>query len=300
MIPYFNIDRIPAIPTPFGDFQVHVFGFLVACGILVGSKLTRDRGRELGLQDEMVASMITTVLICGFLFSHFFDVFAYQLAGEPVTWKQWLWPFSGISSYGGFIGAVGGLFLWSRYEIALPLFDPKPRFARRDTPEPVMPYADSLGYGLAAGWAFGRMGCFTAYDHPGRVTTFFLGETYLDGTVRHNLGLEEALWAWLITFVFFIMKKRGKQPLGIYVSILVLGYGPVRFLLDFLRATDVRGADPRYFGLTPGHYLSIATIIIGGGLLRWTIMNARAEKARTAAAAEAPPEAKPKGKNRRK
>ncbi len=287
MIPYFNIDRIPPIPTPFGHLQIHVFGILVACGILMGSKLTRDRGRELGLKDDMVASMITTVLICGFLFSHYFDVFAYQMSGETPTWQQWLWPFSGISSYGGFMGAVGGLFLWSRYDIGL-ADNWVPYWRKRLIAEPVMPYADSLGYGLAAGWAFGRMGCFTAYDHPGSVTTFFLGEQFTDGTVRHNLGLEEGLWAWLITFVFLIMKKRGNQPLGIYVSMLVLGYGPVRFGLDFLRATDVRGADPRYFGLTPGHYLSIATIIIGSGLLRWTITNARAEKARAAEAAEAP------------
>src|SRR5262245_14259285 len=177
MIPYFNIDRLPSI----GPLKIHVFGILVMCGILVGSRLTQNRGRELGLSHEKVSSMITTVLVCGFLFAHFFDVFAYQLSGDarPMTAAQWLWlwiwPFSGISSYGGFMGAVGGLFYWCRRN-----------------KEPVMPYADSLGYGLAAGWMFGRLGCFTAHDHPGRLTEFVLAVKY-PGGARHDLGLYEAM-----------------------------------------------------------------------------------------------------------
>jgi phosphatidylglycerol---prolipoprotein diacylglyceryl transferase len=253
MIPYFNIDRLPSL----GPIKIHVFGILVACGILVGSKLTRDRGRELGLVDEKVASMITTVLICGFLFSHFFDVFAYQLTGESPTLWQWIWPFSGISSYGGFMGAVGGLFYWCRRN-----------------QQKVMPYADSLGYGLAAGWMFGRLGCFTAHDHPGRLTDFVLAVQY-PGGARHDLGLYEAIYSFFVTALFFILKRRGNQPLGIYVSILVTSYAPVRFALDFLRATDVHGADPRYFGLTPGHYSSIATLVAGMLLVRWTVRHAR-------------------------
>ena len=62
-------------------------------------------------------------------------------------------------------------------------------------PVPVMPYADSLAYGLATGWMFGRLGCFTAHDHPGIRTSFFLGVKYPEGTgfvTRFDLGLLEA------------------------------------------------------------------------------------------------------------
>jgi len=256
MIPYFNIDRLPSI----GPLKIHVFGILVACGILVGSKLTRDRGRELGLTDEKVNSMITTVLICGFLFSHFFDVFAYQMSGETPTLWQWVWPFSGISSFGGFAGALGGLFYWCRRN-----------------KQAVMRYADSLAYGLAAGWAFGRAGCFTAHDHPGRLTDFVLAVKYPGGT-RHDLGLYECMWATAVAILFAIMKRRGNQPLGIYVAILSTAYAPVRFFLDFFRATDVHGADPRYFGLTPGHYASIAVLVAGVFLCRWVAQHGRAEE----------------------
>jgi phosphatidylglycerol:prolipoprotein diacylglycerol transferase len=256
MIPWFNI-RFPSL----GPLTIHAFGILVATGILVGARLTRNRGRELGLTDEKVASMITTTLVCGFLFSHIFDVFAYQTAGPSPTLWQIINPFGGLSSYGGFIGALGGLFYWCKKEKT-----------------PVMPYADSLAFGLATGWMFGRLGCFTAHDHPGRFTNFFLAVRYPEGA-RHDLGLDEAIWAFLVSMLFFYLSRlsRRPRPLGLYVTLLTLLYAPVRFGFDFLRAIDVQGADPRYFGLTPAQYGSLAVLVVGVGLAVWTRRHAAQE-----------------------
>jgi phosphatidylglycerol:prolipoprotein diacylglycerol transferase len=252
MIPWF---KSPSLPL--GPVTIHAFGVLVALGILVGARLTRKRGEELGLEPEMVAQMVTTILVCGFIFAHIFDVFAYQTKGPRPTLWEILNPFGGLSSYGGFIGALAGLFYWCwRHK------------------QKVMPYADSLGYGLAAGWTFGRFGCFTAHDHPGHLTDFWLAVQYPEGA-RHDLGLYEALWALGVTLMFLALSRWKKQPLGLYVGLLTTLYGPVRFLLDFLRATDVAGADPRYGGLTPAQWLSVAVTFVGLGLLGWTWKNAQ-------------------------
>jgi phosphatidylglycerol:prolipoprotein diacylglycerol transferase len=251
MIPWF---KSPSLPL--GPLTIHAFGVLVAIGILVGARLTRRRGEQLGLQPEMVAQMVTTILVCGFIFAHIFDVFAYQTKGPRPTLLEILNPFGGLSSYGGFMGALGGLFYWCRRN-----------------KQNVMPYADSLGYGLAAGWTFGRLGCFTAHDHPGHLTDFFLAVQYPEGA-RHDLGLYEALWALGVTLIFLFLSRK-QQPLGLYVGLLTTLYGPVRFGLDFLRATDVSGADPRYAGLTPAQWLSVAVTFVGLGLLAWTWKHAR-------------------------
>ena len=264
MIPYWSF-HIPAL----GPIQIHVFGILVACGILVGSKLTRDRGAELGLKDEMVTSMITTILVCGFLFSHIFDVAAYQTAGDSPTIWQWLNPFGGLSSYGGFMGALGGLFFWIKVDVQWSPFSVSWRKPKQD----VMPYADCLGYGLAAGWTFGRLGCFSAHDHPGHLTDFWLAVKY-PGGARHDLGLDEAIWAFCIAMIFLALKKTGNRPLGLYVSILTTAYAPVRFAFDFLRADDVSGADPRYAGLTPAQWSSAVTLVVGVALCVWTARHA--------------------------
>jgi phosphatidylglycerol:prolipoprotein diacylglycerol transferase len=261
MIPWFNIE-FPSIPFPIiGKLTIHAFGILVATGILVGLKLTKKRGRELGLVDEKVDSMVTWALVDGFLWAHLFDVFAYQ---QHPTLRDILNPVSGFSSFGGFAGALVGLFAWCRYY-----------------KQPVMPYADSLAYGLATGWMFGRLGCFTAHDHPGRHTSFFLAVRYPDGP-RHDLGLDEALWAGAMALLFAWLRHRKKQPLGTYVSLLTIAYAPVRFVFDFLRATDVPEPDARYFGLTPAQWGCILVLFAGIGLLVWTSRHRHRAAARPA------------------
>jgi phosphatidylglycerol:prolipoprotein diacylglycerol transferase len=256
MIPWFNIN-FPSIPFPIiGKLTIHAFGILVAVGILVGLTLTKRRGRELGLIDERVDSMVTWTLLFGFVLAHLFDVFAYQPFGAHPRLKDILNPFSGFSSFGGFTGALLGLFVWCRRH-----------------KQPIMPYADSLAYGLATGWMFGRLGCFTAHDHPGQHTSFFLAVHYPDGP-RHDLGLDVALWAAAIALVFAILRRK-KRPLGTYVTILTLAYAPIRFALDFLRATDVPEPDPRYFGLTPAQWGCFLVLGAGLALLAWTRKHAQ-------------------------
>src|SRR5262245_42157773 len=107
MIPWPNIPELPI----YGKLAIHAFGILVAIGIIVGIKLTKVRARELGLVDERVDSMVTWVLIVGFLLAHLFDVFAYQ---KHPSWRDVLNPLNGFSSFGGFAGALIGLFWWCR------------------------------------------------------------------------------------------------------------------------------------------------------------------------------------------
>jgi phosphatidylglycerol---prolipoprotein diacylglyceryl transferase len=258
MIPYLERNSI-LIPFPIvGSIPIHAFGILVATGIIVGMRLTKKRGRELGLVDEMVDSMITAILITGFIVAHLFDVVAYQtFGGHPTLWDI-LNPIAGFSSFGGFIGAVSALIIWCKVK-----------------GQDIMPYADSLGYGLASGWMFGRLGCFTAHDHPGNHTHFFLAVNYPEGP-RHDLGFDEALWAAGMTLMFALLRRK-RRPLGLYVSLLTLCYAPVRFGLDFLRVRDGLEADPRYYGLTPAQWCCIVVLFASLGVLRWTIVNARKE-----------------------
>lgn len=251
MFPYITHNSLPI-----GPLTIHLFGVLVATGILLGARWTHMRAKVLGLDALKVSSMITTVLVVGFEFSHIFDVFVYKTKGPNPTFLQIINPFEGLSSYGGFIGALMGLFGWCIYKR-----------------EKIMPYADSLAYGLSLGWMFGRLGCYSAHDHPGGFTDFWLSVPYPDGR-RHDLGLDEAIWAGAVALLFWVLARKNR-PLGLYVTLLTGLYAPVRFFLDYLRATDVTGADPRYWGFTPAQYASIVVVFISGGLLVWTLNNAR-------------------------
>ena len=119
MIPYIP----PSISTLFkvGPAEVHLFGILVAIGILVGSDRTRVRARQLGIPDDETASLATTVVVMGFIVAHVFDVLAYQ--PEELARRAPLDALillvnitAGLSSYGGFLGALIGLLLWTRFD----------------------------------------------------------------------------------------------------------------------------------------------------------------------------------------
>jgi phosphatidylglycerol---prolipoprotein diacylglyceryl transferase len=237
MIPYWQ-------PGPILGF-IQPFGLLVVCAILTGTYLMRRRAEQLGLERRDAVDLATWLAVAGFIAAHLFDVVAYrwpEMVQDPLLLVD---PrrFS-ISSFGGFGGAVVGMFLW-KWRRGLPLW----------------PFADAAAFGLVPAWTFGRLGCFLAHDHPGRHSTFFLAVRYPGGS-RFDLGLYEAMWAFLLGLVFLALARRPRR-IGTYLAVACLAYAPVRFLLDFLRATDVKGADPRFLGLTPGQYASIAVLALG-------------------------------------
>jgi phosphatidylglycerol:prolipoprotein diacylglycerol transferase len=111
------------------------------------------------------------------------------------------------------------------------------------------------------GWIFGRTGCFTAHDHPGQHTSFFLAVNYPGGP-RHDLGFDELLFTIVMTIVLFRYARKPRPP-GHIIGLAALMYAPVRFGLDFLRATDVAMPDQRYAGLTPAQWACLATMVLG-------------------------------------
>jgi phosphatidylglycerol:prolipoprotein diacylglycerol transferase len=124
--------------------------------------------------------------------------------------------------------------------------------------------ADIFVQGLTVGWIFGRLGCTVVHDHPGKLSDFFLAVNYPEGA-RHNLGLYEFLYTLLVLLpaILFVHRRVPYRP-GIYVAIVSLLYGAVRFPLEFLRLPET---DPRYGGLTFAQYSSLFLVGLGLWLL---------------------------------
>lgn len=256
----------PYLPNPIahlGPIPIVLFPFFLTAAWLVGLWITLAHGRATGLDRRRQIELVVVVFLLGFAGAHWFDVAAYtpeRLRREPLIVLQF---WRGLSSYGGFVGAAVGFLWWTK---------------RRGLDR--LAYADPMGAGLSVGWIFGRLGCYTAHDHPGARTDFWLAVPYPDGT-RHDLGLYEALAAMAIAFVVTRVAA-GRPPKGTVIGLCALLYAPVRFLLDFLRADDLRRADPRYFQLTPAQWLSVATVVLGALLLRQARLTGRSTGATSA------------------
>jgi phosphatidylglycerol:prolipoprotein diacylglycerol transferase len=238
---------------------------VVAIGVLLGAKVAERFGKERGVHPAVVSEMVGYVVITAFISCYFLNAawyrpeqFARLLQDPTLLWKEYL----GLSSYGGFLGAIIGLLLW--------------RWKRGYS---MVAVGEAATFAFPFGWFFGRIGCFITHDHPGKETDFFLGvENYktfgspelIDGVqvwpTRHDLGLYEVFWsAGAVALFLFLHKQNPKRRTGFYMALLPLIYAPVRFPLDYLRVDDAT-----YMGLTPGQWGSVGLLAIGSAMM-WYI-----------------------------
>jgi len=275
LIPWFRLEAIP-IPLPehvdiFGfrasfpqDWAVQPFGILVAIGVMLGATLSERRGKAVGIHPNAIASCVAHVLIGGFVVGHVFDAIAYhpEVVLEDPLFLLKVWD--GLSSFGGFLGAVIGLIVYlKRYGVDARVI------------------GDPIAWSFPLGWMSGCSRCFVAHDHPAAPTDFFLGvRDYEVGSppyvTRHDMGLYEIFWAAAVMGLFVYLGRTPRKR-GFYLGLLPILYAPIRFGLDFLRASDLEQADARYFGLTPGHYSAIALLVTGVVFLRWVMTSPEPE-----------------------
>ncbi|MFH0974340.1 MAG: prolipoprotein diacylglyceryl transferase family protein [Spirochaetota bacterium] len=246
MIPYFDQ---PVLQI--GTVTIYSFGALVGAAIFVFFLRIRRRAIALGLDASVAEHMVLWLAIGVLVTSHLFDRIVYfpaETLADPLSLLR-LWD--GISSFGGFIGALAAAMIF---------------FRQRKLESERWKYLDIAAYVFPVSWLLGRTGCFISYDHPGIPTSFFLGQMYSDGIVRHNLGLLEALYIIPVLILFLALGRNKNRPGGFYLGLLCVLYAPVRFALDFLRIIDAT-----YLGLTPGQWGSIVFLILGSLLLRHSI-----------------------------
>ncbi len=244
MVPYFppqvwHLGPWHLFGITIGPIPLHLFGLLVAVGILVGSEIAVRRAAKIGESKEVYSSLTLTVVITGFIGAHLAAVFFYDLdtlKKNPLFIFQ-IW--NGISSLGGFLGAFAGLW-WFVKKKGLDMWTAM----------------DVIAYALPFGWLFGRMGCASVHDHPGIKSDFFLAVKFPGGP-RHDLGFYEMLFT-LVIVIFFATQWNKERPKGFFLVCLLVLYPPVRFFFDFLRI-----ADATYMGLTFAQWVLIPLFFIG-------------------------------------
>jgi phosphatidylglycerol:prolipoprotein diacylglycerol transferase len=283
---------IPYIKVPdahIGPLTLHPFGILVATGVLVGTTLTTRRARRMGYDLTRLNSFITWMLVAGFIGGHVLDELFYhwdKVIEHPYTLAL-LWE--GLSSFGGFTGALIGIVLWKFFEVRSSgiLFS----IRARAKPQSILAFADLVLSVFPIGWIFGRAGCSTVHDHPGAVpATHEFADTMLAvaypspnpgvtegpgaltklGFVqlvhgqypRYDLGLLELMFT-VIVAACFVLTWRRRLPVGSYVVATAFAYSPVRFAMDFLRIPESEQGDTRYAGLTPAQWCCVALFVYG-------------------------------------
>lgn len=240
---------------------MYIFAFSAAFFVL--KKLLKEGALDTAEQ-KTTEDDIFSFIACGIIFlligARIFSTLVYDTSG--LYWqKPWLifWPFdtvtkkftglAGMSYHGGFIGGLIGMIVWCRTH-----------------KRPVWKWIDAMVVAIPLGYTFGRIGNFLNGELYGRITTAPWGMVFpraerfsssiewvqnfaaqigmniegikLANLPRHPSQLYEAFFEGIFLFVVLWNLRKVKKFDGFLSGCYTLGYGLVRFAIEYFREPD--------------------------------------------------------------
>lgn len=248
-------------PEIIPGFPVRWYGlmYLIAFSIAYLLMMRQVKQKTLGFTEDDTLNCFFWAIIGLLLGARILATTVYDPSHYYIT-RPWLifWPFrggrftglQGMSYHGGVIGAVIATVIFCRVK-KLDWFH----------------FADILSAGIPLGYTFGRLGNFINGELWGRVTVkpwgmifphaqrfpvsadwvkelaasieMKLPQSGLVNLPRHPSQLYEAFFEGVVLWLFlwFIIKRRKKFH-GAVISFYLIGYGLVRFFIEYLREPD--------------------------------------------------------------
>ena len=256
-------EQIDPVIFQIGSFRLQYYGlmYLVAFGttyLIARYRLKSEQGWELTI--EHLQGVMTAMIIGLIVGARLGYVLFYNLSYYSTHPLEIILPFqfqgglrftgiSGMSYHGGLAGTILGLWWYTR------------KYRLR-----ALGVLDLLAPCGAAGYTFGRIGNFLNGELWGRVTTAPIGMHFPHAggdALRHPSQLYEAFGEGVLLFMVLWTLRRHLRTPGVLFSCYLIGYGVVRFIVEFFREPDAH-LGFIFFSLSMGQLLCSA--MIAGGL----------------------------------
>lgn len=218
----------------FGGLPVHTYGVMAAIGFLAGMWWAGYDARRRGENPGLMMDLVFYMILAGIVVSRIHYVLVTDpgmVVRAPLDlFKIWQ---GGITWYGGVLGGVPaialyawkkGLPIWTSYDIVAP--------------------------GVSIGHVFGRLGCLMAGCCHGRSAPVgaWYGITFPEGVgslaptgmALYPTQVMESGMEFLI-FLFLVWRGRHQKFAGQIITLYVMMYAVIRFLLEYLRGDTDRG-----------------------------------------------------------
>jgi phosphatidylglycerol:prolipoprotein diacylglycerol transferase len=239
-----------------GPFAIRWYGLMYVVGYVVGYRIMRGRIERglVSLSQRDLDALIGYLVVGMLLGARLMYAIAYEpghYLHDPAEFLR-IWH-GGLSFHGALIGITLASVL----------------FARRHR-VPFWQVADTLALAGTPGLFFGRVGNFINGELYGRVTTVpwaMVFPTDPQQLPRHPSQLYEAIGEGILLFLVLRLCERravvrGWYRPGMLAALFLIGYGTLRFLLEFTRQPDAQLG----FVLGPfsmGQLFSAAMLIAG-------------------------------------
>ena len=208
-----------------GSKPIYWYGIIIAVGFLLAVYYAMKRADQFGLtQDNIIDMLICAVPLAIIGARAYYCLFSWNLYKDDPIRVLYIWE-GGLAIYGGVIGAVIGLFIYTKVK--------KVKTAAM---------LDIGGLGLLIGQSIGRWGNFMNREAFGAQTTSFLrmGLTDASGATIyvHPTFLYESLWNAVGLLILHFYSKRRKFDGQIFL--MYLGwYGLGRMFIEGLRTDSL-------------------------------------------------------------
>ena len=204
--PSLGIDIDPIRQFSVGPLTIHLYGVIIAFGLVLATMYCMRRSKEFGLTEDHVLDGVLWITPFAIACARaYYCIFSWELyADDPIS-VLYIWK-GGIAIYGGVLGAIVGMIVFCRIK----------KISLGAT-------LDLALMGFLIGQAIGRWGNFFNREAFGAETDAWLRMGLLDtatGTVgyHHPSFLYESVWNALgFVILHFLSKKRefdGQIALG--------------------------------------------------------------------------------------
>ncbi|MBI5409818.1 MAG: prolipoprotein diacylglyceryl transferase [Nitrospirae bacterium] len=247
-----------------GQFQLRYYGlmYIIAFAVLYLLSFHRLKHEDFPYSRTDVENYLVWAMLGLLLGARLGYVFFYNCSYYMSNPLEIIMPFSfsggfhftglaGMSYHGGLIGVIlVSVVFCKRHKIN------------------IWQFGDFLIPSIPIGYTFGRLGNFINGELYGRPTTVPWGMYFpLDETrqLRHPSQLYEALFEGVFLFVVLWSIRKKKCFDGFFLSLYLIGYGAVRFFIEFFREPDAQLGT--FFGfITMGQILCLGMMLTGFGI----------------------------------
>ena len=266
MIPAAVLAYIPSPPAngiSIGPFRLHVYGLMIALGVVAAVWLSQRRWEAIGGKSGTMAALAVWGVPGGLIGARLYSLatsWQADTSGHP-WWAFEVWK-GGLGIWGG---VVGGIALGA--------------VGVRRAGLPLPPLVDCVAPAFALAQAVGRWGNYfnqelygwksslpwaVKIDHP--TALMHSGQPYPPGTTFQPTFLYESLWDLLVCGLVIAIERRFRIKRGYLIAAYATLYTAGRFFTEYMRIDQAH----RFWGLRLNDWTSIVVFVLSlAVLLTW-------------------------------